>query len=342
MAKFNILSLDGGGLRGIIPLRILREIEIRTGKRVHELFDMISGTSTGGLLAACLTLRKSPHSNEPLYSIEQIAKMYSDHGNTIFPGRTIVGNIFKSINNLWNPEFSDKGIDKVLKLFISEQRIKDSLLPILVSTYDLETNQPVFFKTAEAFVDESANARVYDICRATSAAPTFLPSYLFEYKGKLLNGIDGGVYVNNPTMAAYAEIAKWGYGGFYKKGDGSNVDLKDVSILSLGTGSYTGKITQKQAVGWGQLQWVTRITDIMMKGVNKTTHYESNQMVYDNQYLRAEIDIWNPKDADMTDSKERTRNNLLKLVEEQIIQNTPVMDNIIQFIEAHHLEKDYA
>jgi patatin-like phospholipase/acyl hydrolase len=335
MSKFNILSIDGGGLRGIVPLRILQELERRTGKRVHQLFDMMAGTSTGGLIASCLSLRKEPGSFDPLYSPDALSKLYTDYGSTIFPPSGSIGKFFKKINNLYNPAFDDKGIDKVLKMFIADQRINDAIMPLLISTYNLNGNQPVFFKSSEAHTDPTANALIYDICRATSAAPTYLPSYSFPYKGQMLTGIDGGVYVNNPAMASLAELSKWGKSGFYKKRDGStSIEMADVCVVSLGTGSYTGSITQQQAVGWGQLDWVTRITDIMMKGVNQTTHYESNEVLYDGQYIRLDMAIGEEKYADMTDSSESTRNYLLTEVDKQVCQ-TPLMDKLVDFVTKH-------
>jgi patatin-like phospholipase/acyl hydrolase len=333
MSKFKILSIDGGGLRGIVPLLILKEIEKRTGKRIHELFDMMVGTSTGGLIAACLTLRKEG-SSEPLYTIDELSKMYTEYGSTIFPIEGSIGKFFKKANNLINPQFSDKGIDQVLKKFISEQRIKDAIRPIIVSTYDLNSNQAVFFKTSEAAENNMVNARIYDICRATSAAPTYLPAYSFNYKGQMLTGIDGGTFINNPTMAAIAEISKYGQAGFYKKADGSKVAFEDIAILSLGTGTYTGSISQRQAVSWGQLQWITCITDIMMRGVNQTTDYEAKEMLSNNQYLRLNISIGDEKYSDMADARPETQNYLKEEVNKQIFLDQLKNKSLNDFIKS--------
>jgi uncharacterized protein len=336
MSNFNILSIDGGGLRGIVPLLILQQIEKRTGKRVHELFDMIAGTSTGGLIACCLTLRKEG-SSEPLYGIEDLLKMYTEYGSTIFPIHSGLVKFFKKADDLINPGFSDKGIDQVLKLFIGEQRIKDSLKPILISTYDLNSNQTVFFKTSEASESNLANARIYDICRATSAAPTYLPAYSFNYKGSMLTGIDGGVYINNPTMAAIAELSKYGQAGFYKKSDGSRVAYEDISILSLGTGSYTGSISQAQAANWGQLQWITSLIDIMMRGVNQTTDYEAGEMIGMNKYLRLSIVIGEEKYAGLTDARPETQKYLIDEVNNQIFLNPACNKSLDDFIKSQLL-----
>lgn len=332
MARYNILAIDGGGIRGIVPIRILQKIEELSGKKVHELFDMMSGTSTGGLIVSCLNL-KDAGGTLPKYTLEDLANVYTTDGSTIFPIRTGLGKIIRSIMTLFQPEFSPAGLEKVLHKYVSGQTIKDSYRPIIVPTYDLVSNSPVFFKTAEAVGDESANAHVYDVCRATSAAPTYLPAYTFKHKGKELTGIDGGVYINNPTMAAVAEIKRYGHAGFYKKGDGSPVDFSEVRVLSLGTGSYTGKITEKEAVGWGQLQWIQHITDIMMKGVSQTTDYEAREVLYpDSPYLRLSINIMNEAYSDMADARPQTLQYLENEVKKQVTENPKAIEDIVSWL----------
>lgn len=329
MPTFNILSIDGGGLRGIVPISILQKIESMTGKRVQDIFDMIAGTSTGGLIACCLTLRNDTNQLSPKYSLEQIADIYTRYGNTIFPIRSGIDRILHRIISLFAPAYSPEGLDQVLRQFISQQTISQALRPILVSTYDLSSNQPVFFKSSEAAGDASADARIYDVCRATSAAPTYLPAYSFTHKNQPITGIDGGVFVNNPSMAALAEISRYGNAGFYHKKDGPPVAYDDIRILSLGTGSYEGTISEEEAVSWGQLQWITRITDIMMKGVNKSTHYETHEMLDPGKYLRLSIEIRDEKYADMADARPATRQYLLQQVAEQVTEN-PVQLNLLQ------------
>jgi patatin-like phospholipase/acyl hydrolase len=332
MSTFNILTIDGGGLRGIVPIRILQKVEEITGKSVLDTFDMVAGTSTGGLIASCLTLRDRKDPEKPMYNLKDIAEIYIQKGKVIFPIRSGMWKFLYGITDLFAPAYSAAGVEKVLREFVAGQRIKDSLRPILVSTYDLSGNRPVFFKSAEAHGDESANAKIHDICRATSAAPTYLPAYSFTYKGKQLTGIDGGVYVNNPTMAAIAEISKYGNRGFYKKKDGTPVAFEDIRVLSLGTGSYTGTITRKEAVRWGELQWVTRITDIMMRGVNQTTDYESGEMLADGNYLRLNIEIKDKEYSDMADARTVTREYLELEVKRQVTENKEKIKALKQFL----------
>lgn len=333
MPTFNILTLDGGGLRGIIPIRILQKVEELTGQRIHETFDMIVGTSTGGLIAACLTLRDPKDPGQVRYRLVDIADIYIHQGHHIFPIRNGLSKFLHGLATFFRPAYSPDGLDFVLKQRINGQRIKDAIRPIMISTYDLNANEPVFFKSRQAETDEGANARMVDICRATSAAPTYLPAYSFEYKGKKLTGIDGGVYVNNPTMAAIAEISKHGKAGYYKKKDGSPVAFEDMRILSLGTGTYTGSVTDAQAVRWGKLAWIKQIIEIMMRGVNQSTDYESKEMLDPGKYLRLNVEIYDKQFADMADARPETRNHLEWAVMEQVTGNDDVIAKLKVFLE---------
>lgn len=332
MATYNILTIDGGGLRGIVPVRILQKVEQLTGKKILDTFDFLAGTSTGGLIVSCLTLQNGQQPAQPKYALDQIADIYVKKGGVIFPLQSGIGRLFNKVSNLYSPAYSADGIEKVLKEYVGEERIKDALKPIMVSTYDLKSNRPVFFKSAEAHDDTSANARIHDICRATSAAPTYLPAYSFTHKGQLLTGIDGGVYVNNPTMASIAELSKYGNAGFYKKKDGSPVAYDDIRILSLGTGTYTGSISDEQATSWGEIQWVTKVIDIMMKGVNQSTDYESNEMLDSGKYLRLNISIMDEKYADMADASDETRAYLENEIINQVTGNAENMALLEKFL----------
>jgi uncharacterized protein len=332
MSTFNILSIDGGGLRGMVPIRILQKIEQLTGKTIQENFDLFAGSSTGGLIACLLSVRNERHPDTPKYTLQDIADMYAEKGGLIFPVRTGFGKILHRIQSLFMPAYSASGLDQVLKQYIADQTITDVLRPVLIASYDVNKNQPVFFKTSEAAGNPLANARLYDVCRATSAAPTILPAYSFNYKNELMTGIDGGVFVNNPSMAALAEISKYGNSGFYKTREGNPVQLSDVRILSLGTGSYEGTISNEEAAGWGQLQWITRITDIMMKGVNQTTHYETGEMMTPGHYLRLNITIPDKKHSAMDDASPETQTYLLAETERQIFQDSVNMQHLRDFL----------
>lgn len=149
--KIRILSLDGGGLRGIIPVLILKEIERRSGEKIFNLFDLISGTSTGGLIACGITV--SDDGKNPKYTIQQIEDIYTHRGNDIFPKRSGFSKFLNSLSSLKNPHFSAEGIDKVLTEYFGTKRLTDCLKPLIVTSFDLYNNESLFFKSRHAFSD---------------------------------------------------------------------------------------------------------------------------------------------------------------------------------------------
>jgi patatin-like phospholipase/acyl hydrolase len=326
--KFNILSLDGGGLRGIIPVLVLREIEKRTGKRIHELFDLIAGTSTGGLIACALVA--SDTLKKPLLNIDQILAIYTDHGKDIFPIRGSLAKMFHAITALKRPEYSPDGLDNVLKNLFSTQTLTNCLKPVFIPTYDLNNNEAMFFKSRHAAQDPASDALLSDICRATSAAPTYFPPYEMQYENKKRVCIDGGVFMNNPGIGAVVEISKYHKDPIYNMPE---MQFEDICMLSIGTGHYTANIAQKNRNNWGELDWAKPITDIMMQAVNLATAYQAEELLEDQQFLRLGLTISNPEYANMADASDTTRNYLIQETQKQILQDNTAMTKLDQFMQ---------
>jgi len=246
---FKILSIDGGGLRGVIPVQILKHIENVTGRATVDMFDMFAGTSTGGLISSALTVR-SDNNKQARYSLDDVERIYLERGSEIFPVRNRLHKWYreKAWSYLSRPQFSPKGLQNVLDDVLRNNdgtpyRMSDCVKPIFVPTYDLSTNSPLFFKSRHAFHNAAQNARLIDVCRATSAGPTYLPAYSFDYPhthGRMsterVTAIDGGVFMNNPALGALVEIIKYREDRFFNRSD--LVD-RDIFVLSIGTGHYS-------------------------------------------------------------------------------------------------------
>lgn len=142
-SKYKLLSIDGGGIRGIIPARILAEIEHRTGKRIHELFNLIAGTSTGGILALGLTKPDPAEPKQPHYEAKEFVKMYQDNGQTIFPDAWFL--VPKEIQSLVQPKYTVEGRNQVLNKYFGDTYIKEALTDVIITSYDTELRMPVFF-----------------------------------------------------------------------------------------------------------------------------------------------------------------------------------------------------
>jgi uncharacterized protein len=342
MKPILILSIDGGGLRGVVPLTILSEVQrkLNPGKDIWQCFDLVAGTSTGGLITCALTLRddRVPFT-KARYTIEDILNIYLNDGHIIFPAHRGLRKLWHSISAIARPRFSERGIEKVFRSVLNDYRVSDCLTNILVSTYDLNNNMPLFFKSIDNKMNKNLDAQLYDICRATSAGPTYLPTYRFDYpknqpeEDMHRNCIDGGIYVNNPAMAALAEVVKnlkCYDPGFDEKKE--EVDFDKIFVLSIGTGTYSNKISDKASANKGLLYWAKHISELMMRGVNKTTDYEMQQVMEDGNYLRLKIDIDNAAHAEMSDSSTATANYLIDATRKQVLEDAKQMQKLDDFL----------
>ena len=327
MPKIRILSIDGGGLRGLIPVLILKEIEKRSGKRITDLFDLVAGTSTGGLIACGITV--SDDGKTPMYTLSQIEDIYTKQGKDIFPKSNFIKSLIMKVSSLKNPKYSATGLQNVLTGLLGQKRITDCIRPIFISSYDLNNNEAILFKSRHAQNYPENNALLVDVCRATSAAPTYLPAFDLNYENKQRVCIDGGIYMNNPTVGAIIELTKYGSEDPYKL---PNLKLDDIAVLSLGTGHYNSEIARHKVEGWGVLDWATRITDVMMQAVNQTTNYEALELTADANFLRINPLIEDARYAEMDDSSEEAMAYFADLVNKEVLGNSALMKQLDQFL----------
>src|ERR671910_191523 len=166
-----VLSIDGGGIRGIIPAMVLAEIEGRTGKRSAEVFDLVAGTSTGGILA--LGLNKPGQDGGPEYSAKKLIELYETEGGKIFD-RSVWHRIH-SVGGLAEEKYPATGIEEVAKRYFKDVRLAEAITEILVAAYEIEKRGPWFFKRRHARdqAREGDNFLLREVARATSAAPTY-------------------------------------------------------------------------------------------------------------------------------------------------------------------------
>ncbi|MDR0794330.1 MAG: patatin-like phospholipase family protein [Chitinophagaceae bacterium] len=335
MKKFCILSIDGGGLRGVVPLTVLQQVEIISGKKIKDLFQLVAGTSTGGLLTSAINIKDPADNSKPLYNVDDILEVYKERGKEIFPQRdSVTDKLFSYTHDLLEPKYGTAGIEKVLNDLLKDHRINDCFNDIMVFSYDLNNNVPLIFKSRASKEDNAKNALLYDIARATSAGPTYLPSYKFSYPNNdelpERNCIDGGVYINNPTMGAFAEYLK--YVNYYSPEIKNQDDIAydEIFVLSLGTGSFASKIKDSDS-SKGKLFWASHISDIMMKGVSRVTDYEMEEMLdKDTNYLRLNIDIDYEEYADMDNSSVDATNYLIKQTNEMLKDKQQLLTNFLQ------------
>lgn len=265
-----ILSLDGGGIRGLVTCRWLAGVDAAlasAGKpAIPGSFDLLAGSSSGGLIACGLALGRRP---------EDLAQLYRMRRHEIFPGMA---------RRLWSrparflregpsaPRYDGRGLEAVLADTFGDARLGDLRVPTLVTAYDTLSRKPVVFKS---FKPEHAELRVREVCRATSAAPTYFPAHPMRVEGIERALIDGGVVANNPTACAIAEALR--------KDDRVHCP-QDLLVLSVGSGERIRPIDLRSAREWGALEWAVPIIDVLFDGNAEAVDYIARHVVGDGYF----------------------------------------------------------
>lgn len=283
-----ILSIDGGGIRGIIPGQIIVEIENAFGVKVANDFDLVAGTSTGGILACAFLLEHPNEPNTPKFTSEEVVGLYFERGDQIFDVPFF--HKIRTVGGILDEKYPADGIEDALQDYFGDAWLKDLLRPCIITSYDIINRKGHFFGQHKAKTNADFNFRVKDVARATSAAPTYFEcEQIMSEKGGAFTLIDGGVFVNNPSLVAYAE----GRNIFKIKGE--EATAKDMKILSIGTGFTRKPYAYKDAKNWGMAEWVQPVIDIMMSGASEVAHYQLNKIygtIDDpSQYLRIDGDL---------------------------------------------------
>src|SRR5215218_1168434 len=313
-----VLSIDGGGIRGIIPAIVLAEIERRTGKRIAEMFDLVAGTSTGGILALGLT--KPGQDGKPEYSAKKLIELYETEGGKIFSIP-----VWHRVHSGWGlaeEKYPSEGIEEVAKEYFGDVRLAQAYKEVLVAAYEIEKRGPWFFQRRKALdLDEGFNPFMREVARATSAAPTYFEPLQLKV-GSLGNRafIDGGVHSNNPAMCAYVEARKIHPGE------------NDFLVLSLGTGEPTRNMPYKEVKGWGLALWAQPILNVVFDGVADTVDYQLRELLSTEEgdtrrYYRFQTVLDTGKD-DMDDASATNIQPLKKKAQEIIDKNDASLDTL--------------
>jgi patatin-like phospholipase/acyl hydrolase len=258
---FKILSIDGGGIRGIIPAVVLGEIERIAGRSISSLFDLIAGTSTGGILA--LGLVKPNSDNSPKFSAHDLLDLYESKGEKIFH-RSFLRRLL-SLEGLLLAGYDTKSLEEVLYEYFGETMLSEALTELVIPSYDIEKRLPIYFTSYFARERPGFDHKMRNVARSTASAPTYFnPFRLLTTSGAgYLHVIDGGVFANNPTIAAFAEAT-----GTY----GATID--DLVVVSLGTGQGAPPMPRNRTWNWGLAGWSTRILDVVFDSVSQSVHHQ--------------------------------------------------------------------
>lgn len=283
----HILSVDGGGIRGLLPALLLDSVEQKTGSPCSKLFDMVSGTSTGGIIAAGLF-----HG----CSARTMVQLYLQHGGKIFE-RTLWSKLRTGFG-AWAPKYDPAELEYQLESVLGITRLSYpyAKTELVIPTYCIRLPGPsdidgdgvkecassMVFRSTEARKNPTYDFELAQICRATSAAPTFFPAaHIVSQAGDKYVCIDGGVYANNPAALAYVSASRlW--------------PQDDIRVISLGTGSAVRAIPGSG--NFGALQWAPHIMGPAMDGVADSVSSGMREHI-GSRFTRCEIAMTNVHEA---------------------------------------------
>lgn len=306
-----ILSIDGGGIRGVIPALVLAEIEDKTGRPTAENFDLIAGTSTGGILA--LGFSKDDGNGKPQYPAKALADIYRKRGKEIFHRSLWKG--VSSVGGIGDELYSHKGLENVLDDFFGDEPLGAGLTRTLVTTYDIQERRPLFLKS---WKDDHRAVKMKQAARATSAAPTYFEPALTPIGGSTHALVDGGVFINSPSVSAYVEALR------------IFPEETDFFVLSIGTGELIRPIEYQEARSWGKAGWLLPLLGCMFDGVSDAADYQMRRLIGE-KYIRLQTSLSIGSD-DMDNATQGNIENLKLEAKKLIRTHKAEMELIRQFL----------
>jgi patatin-like phospholipase/acyl hydrolase len=306
--KCRVLAIDGGGIRGIIPGQILVNLErylqqksLDPALRLADCFDLIAGTSTGGILTCVYLLPDRASATpggkpRPKFSAKDAVDLYLNYGDDIFSVP-----LFKrltSLDGVTDERYPADVLEKTLARYFGDTRLSQLVKDCAITAYDIAEREVVVFNSR----DNRSGARpdkdylLRDVARATSAAPTyFQPANIVALDRSVRPLVDGGVFANNPSLCAYAELSAE-----------QAKSIGDIALLSLGTGLVEKPFSYSEAKHWGALGWVKPLIDITLSAGAEAVHYQLQKLFEaisaDGQYVRIDPQLSPGTSPDLDDA----------------------------------------
>jgi patatin-like phospholipase/acyl hydrolase len=305
MVLRNILSIDGGGVRGIVPAIVLDALsgEFKAAGKtcsISDCFDLIAGTSSGAIIAAALSLPAAD--GGPSATPADLRRFFEDKSRVIFPSRWF-GDIpvLGRLPQLFGPLYDPAPLNTVLRAQFGDMVFASARRNLMIPIYSIDPRDIVLFRGGPAYEnleegDRFGMIRVRDAVMGSSAAPTFFPPHRIENPDRSLSwtGIDGGVFLNDPSMAAVAEAMR------LFPGD-------EIRVVSLGTGRQTRNYPFEKARRWGFSEWIsptgrfrTPLISAMQDGQARTVNRQLKYLL-DEKYTRFDYRLEKGRGSDKLD-----------------------------------------
>lgn len=343
-----ILAIDGGGVRGVLPARFLVELEAMSGRPVRSLFDVIAGTSVGGILALGYAApgpdgngfsaarvfddirRWLPETFPPLQSaasIDALRDVHERHALSQLVGAALLPHHFG------NARYSAAALEGCVTEAFGDTRLSDTLTDVVVPAYDMHSGRPVVFRSRDARDATTArgNPKLAEVARATSAAPTYLPPLrlLDDREESVL--IDGAVVANNPAAIAYLDGLEEG-----RADDG---EAPDVVLLSIGTGRPSAQQPSYEEIftrNWASLGM--GLLGVVLNGAGEMAHQLVDRMVSGkpapNHYLRVQPTLTAGVSLHIDDASPANLDALIQCAEEAIASHRGDLEHVVEALAA--------
>lgn len=258
-ATFKILSIDGGGIRGLYSAKLLEIFETRFKCRLVDYFDMICGTSTGGLIALGLALG-IPATN--------ISQFYLEKGREIFSNDKSILRLLKQF--FGTGKYKNQDLKRALQSIFGEKKLGDAECLVCIPSHSITHARPYIFKFdhPEGGLDRDNNTLVVDVALATSAAPTFFP--IVEIRDHPGQFVDGGVCANNPALVGLLEAI------MHFVGDDKQFDY--IKMLSIATLSPSSGRVLSSRKSKGVIHWREDLVNLFSEGQSKMTSFTMQQL----------------------------------------------------------------
>ena len=284
MTRFRILSIDGGGIKGIFPASLLAAIEKCTGKQIVEHLDLIAGTSTGGIIALGIGLGLSPG---------EILRFYCEQGTAIFPAHDPVSRTLLRVKQFFRVAYSPKPLERALRQVLGERQLGDSRCRLVIPAFDAIRGDVHVYKTAHhERLRTDFCVEAWQVAIATASAPTYFPCFITSGGSAL---IDGGLWANNPSMVALTDALAL-----------LHLRATDISMLSIGTTEAPLSVGRLRRTKGGKLLWASTAVDLLMHGQSLAATNQASLILGPDRFLRINPIVEHGRYAldDVTSAKE--------------------------------------
>ncbi|HSW76661.1 MAG TPA: patatin-like phospholipase family protein [Candidatus Saccharimonadales bacterium] len=307
----NILSIKGGGCRGLIPLIFLKEFEKRTQKSIHELFHYFGGCSVGSLIISSLLISDDIIKNNAKYTAHQSYDLFLKHAKTSFSWTYY--SYITSMFGLIGPKYTSCGLFNIVNESCQDHTMNKLLKPVIFPAYDRIRNKPFYFDK-----ELHANVKISDCIMATTSIPTYFESHKVNIDDQLHDFLDSAMVTNDASQLVLLKSLSTMY-----------VDKKNIFLLSLGTGIYPNTIHSRN----GLLGWIPYIVNTLITGAEENEMYQLSLALPKENYCILDIPLDQAYSPD--DTSDKTIEYYIKTTEKWIEEHDDIMTMVCQKLLQH-------